>query len=305
MTTLTHQPYQHRLYPRPSRPLLSRLHLAAHEDPPAPPAIKSLADALKLAPGLQAELDDLIEQRLARDRRGRRGDNGGDPPPLPPELDKELKDLRTYRTERERKDAEAQGNYERALKSQADAFEEEKSAWAKERDSYLADIRHDRCWGQLLASASKLGAFDPDDIATLLMNRVGIDDKRRTVVFMEDGKTPAMVKGRPMTVDELIEAHKAARPRLYKAPEGVDGDGAGGAGAQGGDGDGQDRKSKHLGGSSDLDKEIEEAETALEAARKEAASNPGSTSAISKSREARRKLEALLKKRDEARRKSA
>lgn len=180
-------------------------------EPPNPPAPRTFT---------QAELDEILEERLARERsKISQKYKGIDP--------EDYERLKREETERKRKEAEEEKNYQAAIKSIEDGFAAKEKAWQEEREGLFGELRTERISNKLIAAAAAANAYDPSQIAKLLNDRVRLGDDRRPQVLDERGE-PAFKEGKPLTVEQLVSDYLDRNPHLVKSS------GTGGAGAGGG-----------------------------------------------------------------------
>lgn len=271
--------------PAPRRYTLTLLSTLAGETPPP-----SLTDLLKTTPGLQDQLDTLIEERLARAGGGGGGRGGVR---LPSEIAKELEDLRKFKLTADQQKALAEGNYNAALQSATEEFRTKEKSFQEERDQLLRDIRHDRVESRLVIEATAAKAKNPKAIAKLLADRVDLDDNRQVIVKDASGK-PIYKGGALLQVKDLVAQHMREEPWAYDAEGDRVPEGSPATRRGGGDGD---LPSNDQAG---LDAEIAEAQKAYDTAHAAAMRGGASPSAISLSKTAKRKLTELLEKRDKA-----
>jgi hypothetical protein len=178
------------------------------------------ADTLELT---QAELNEIIESRLARERAifaRKAGTN--------PDDAAELEQLRKDRQERARKDEEAKGNYERALATVRDEADVKLKAKEAEADRVLAELKTDRIDKSLIAAAAKANAIKPEQVAALLAGRVTLDEAHQVQVLDEHGK-PHYTSGRATTVEELVRTFLDGEAHLVRPAQA-----SGGGGSRGG-----------------------------------------------------------------------
>jgi hypothetical protein len=217
----------------------------------------------------QADLDAVIEDRLQRERRKHAGSDAER---------QELERLRTDQRERERKEAEAKGNYERALASKDEEFQRRESSLKERESTLLKELRRDRVDNSVMAAAAD--AINPSVVARLLNDRVQLDDELRVVVLDEAGR-PEYEGGKPRSVASLVRSFLNENPYLVK-PSGTGGAGSqGGASGsdQGGMQDGQSRGALEA-----LLKDLEEAE--------DKARSTGDPADVTKAAAARRRFDA-------------
>ena len=259
-------------------------------DDAAAVAPKAAADAAAAAaaggwkpPATQAELDQIIENRLARERAANRreldrikAEAGGQ---TPEEL-RELETLRREKADRERKALEDKGNYDRAIDSIRKEHDAEKLKIAADKDALFKELKQTRCHDALLAEASVANAINPTQVARLLADNVQLNDERRVVVLDDEGQ-PWLKNGKNIAIKDLIEKFAHDNAHLFKAP--TSGTGSGSKGGSSTDDDS---------GATSIDAQIDAAEKEYEAAHKEAAAT-GAVPDMDKARLARRKVEAL------------
>jgi hypothetical protein len=254
-------------------------------------ADKAAADAAALAaaaaggwkpPASQVELDQMIENRLARERAAARRELDrvkAEAAGQSPEDLRELEALRRDKSERERKALEEKGNYDRAVDSIRKEHEAEVKKVGEERAALLKELHQTRCHDALLSGASSANAVNPVQVARLLAENVKLNDDRRVVVLDDEGN-PWLKGGKNISIADLIEKFAHDNPHLFKAASQGQGSGAKGGSStadEGGDG---------------LDAQIVEAEAAYKTAH-DAALVSGAMPDVDASRQALRKLTAL------------
>lgn len=244
---------------------------AATQDPPTPPA----RPAAKL-PMTQEELDDLVAARLGRARSQWEREMGVSPD--------EVKRLRQLEADQRRKVEEEKGNYEKALQQVQKEKDEEVVRVKTFADSLRAELQQERCHNRVAAAAANLKAYNAEQVARLLGDRVKLNDENKAVVYDEDGK-PAFKNGRPMTVDQLVADFLVANPHMAQPS------GAAGAGSKGG-GSVDDRQA-------DATDDITKLEAELADLQKRAATTHD-TALITKAHQVKRKIEELRKKKQGA-----
>ena len=225
------------------------------------------------------DVEAIVEERLAKARRTWEKQFGG-----PGAID-ELDRLRREEADRKRKEEEAKGNYERALASAEERWTSKEKSWLDERGTLLGKLREKTVRGAIIALSAER-AYKPDQIADLLERRVQLDEAGyEPKVLGPDGK-PAFVGGKPMTIDQLVNAFLDDNPHLAKA---ANTGGAGGAqgGASTADG-GQHGAAAGTAGS----REIVEARERYEKAR-EQAEKMGGAAEITAAHKAKRDLDKL------------
>jgi hypothetical protein len=250
-------------------------------------ADKAAADALAAAnawkpPTSQAELDQIIESRLSRERAAARRELDklkADLSGQAPEDLRELEQLRKDKAERERKALEDKGNYDRAVDSIRKEHDEALKKIATDKDALYKELRQTRCHDALLAAASTADAVNPVQVARLLAENVKLNDERRVIVLDDDGN-PWLKGGKNISIVDLIEKFAHDNPHLFKAKQQGKP-----AGSQGGAGTADE-------GAEGIDAQIAEAQTAYDTAHT-AAEKTGADHDITAARMARRKLVAL------------
>jgi hypothetical protein len=175
----------------------------------------------------QAELDEIIEERLGRERTKISTKYKGVDPD-------DYERLKREDAERRRKEAEEEKNYQAALKSQEESYAQKEKTWKEERESLLGEVKTERIHNRLLNAASKSNAYDPNQVAKLLSDRVKLGDDRQPIT-LSDGGEPAYKDGKPLTVDQLVSDYLDRNPHLVKA-SGTTGAGANGGSSTSGEG---------------------------------------------------------------------
>jgi hypothetical protein len=136
-------------------------------------------------------------------------------------LEKESSDrVEADRKRKEQEDLE-RGNFEKARESViASAREAERKDWeprlqaAEAKSSKLAEKLKGGIRSAIKAAAGPK-AFDADQVADLLERRVALSDDLDHVVLDEHGQ-PALVAGKPMTIDQLVSGYLDKYPNLVK-----------------------------------------------------------------------------------------
>jgi hypothetical protein len=191
---------------------------------------KRLKDLVKEHPDLQDEIDDAIESRLARDRRNRTDDDG-----LTGKERKELEELREKQTQLDQAEAERKREYDKALGIEREKWTAKENGYKQKTDTLVGELRSERVRGKLIAAATRAGAVDPEDVASLLESRVELDETFKATVrdARDRSKVAINAKGEDMSVDELVEELLERKPHLAKPAGGA---GAGARGSEGGAG---------------------------------------------------------------------
>lgn len=180
---------------------------------------------------LQEQFDDLIEKRLARERRQNPGRRKEDQ--VSDEERQELQRLREEAQGREQADLEKKKEYDKALGVEKERFATKETAWKTREQSLIAELRKDRVRGQIIAAATRAGAVDPEDLAALLEGRVAMgDDFKTSIRDVKDATREALnAEGDPMSIDELVTDFLGKKPHLARPAEGEGSNARGGAGA--------------------------------------------------------------------------
>lgn len=235
---------------------------------------------------LQEQFDDLIEKRIARERRqnpGRRAEDKA----VGDEERQELARLREEAQGREQADLEKKKEYEKALGLHTERFSTKETAWKTREQALIAELRKDRVRGQIISAATRAGAVDPDDLAALLEGRIHMGDDFKTVVRdLKDATRDALnAEGDPMSIDELVTDYLAKKPHLARPAEGEGSQARGGAGASS---EGSARGGRGQAGT------VTKLQAEFKAA-KEAAEKNRTPAAMTKMRQAQRALESASK----------
>lgn len=168
----------------------------------------------------QKELDDLIADRVAREAVKLEKKLG-----VKPEDVEDLQRLRALEADLKKKEEEAKGNYAGALKAQEESFGKEREKFENDRKSLSGKIRELAVDNAVVTAAAGLKAHNPKEVARLLSDRVTLDEAYNVVVLQDDGKTPAFVQGKPMSVAQLV-AEYAQKNKHHFAPASGDAAGA-------------------------------------------------------------------------------
>lgn len=142
---------------------------------------------------------------------------------------------------REEKLAIERGDFEKARGKVIDSAKaEERAAWEPKLSEAQKQIeRLQGRFGGLLKdkvkAAAAAKAFNPDQVVALLVgHRVRLNADLDPEVLDEAGE-PALVGGKPMSIDQLVDGYLAANPNLVKSAGGQGGGSGGGASLKGGD----------------------------------------------------------------------
>lgn len=287
-----------RLHPTTTRPtfaplsgyhglLTAALALTRHRVCETPPpdlakllAGKSLSELTKLHPDLQSEVDKVIAARLARAKP--------EPDATTEQERQELAALRKKEKDRETADLEDKKRYDALIANKDKEYGEQLSAKDNEVKTLMTEIEKERVDNALLAAAAAAQAVDASVVAAVLKPRLRLNSKTRQVEVLDEHGDPMIVKGKPATIAQLIEADKLVHKNLYTA-EGDPDKGSGGGGSSG-EGDPKDL---------DLDQQIEKAEKVHKAAREAYATSPTEGN-LTVARKAARAVQELKDKKKKA-----
>lgn len=200
---------------------------------------KGLTALLKDNDELQEEFDEIIEKRVARERRKLGGGNGRRKED--DETAQELETLRAFKATQEQTEAERKGEYEKALNAERERFGTKEGTWKKRESTLVTELRKERVRGRLVAAAAKAGAVDPNDVAEMLERRVDLDDDFNPFIRHEKDPSKRAINGEgdDLTLDELVEDFLSKKPHMARAGEG---DGAGAKGGASSSAEGAARK---------------------------------------------------------------
>lgn len=144
----------------------------------------------------------------------------------------ELETARKEREEAKRKDLEAKGHYEAALKAQEESlrkpYEEEKGKLSETIKGLTDRLQEKIVRSNLLAAAAAGNAYNAQQVVDLNERFVKLDDNFEPTVVDDKGQ-PRFVAGKPMTQEQLIDEFLRANPNHVKAQGGQGGGAAGGA----------------------------------------------------------------------------
>lgn len=156
-----------------------------------------------------------------------------------------LSELEKFQAERlaadkkaEEEKAVAKGDFEKARQQIIDsAAEAERKKWqplVEERDTRLKRLEG-RVRGTVrdkIMAAAGPTAYSATQVADLLDRRVRLNDELEPEVLDENGE-PALVAGKPMSIQQLVEGYLQANPNLVKSSGGKGGGAGGGASLNG------------------------------------------------------------------------
>jgi hypothetical protein len=164
----------------------------------------------------QDELEKIVSDRLARERRKFEKKFDG----------VDVDEARRLLQEKEQAEIERQkerGEFEQVLKKTVEKKEQEIMTYKQKLESTLVD-------GAVLNSASKNGAVNPEQVASLLKGKIRLADSGSVEVLDNDGTPMYNDKGELLSVDELVGSFLTMNPHFVKATTG----GVGSAGSVGG-----------------------------------------------------------------------
>ena len=163
----------------------------------------------------QSDLEKIVEQRLARERR---------------KIEKQLEGIdldeaKQLKAEKERAEIERQkkeGEFEKVIQQIAEKKDAQISQLNRKLEETLVD-------GSLINAASRNGAVNPEQVVQLLKSNTRLNDDGQAEVLDKDGTVRYNDSGVPMSVDELVSDFLTANPHFVKAsPSGTGSKGAAG-----------------------------------------------------------------------------
>lgn len=164
----------------------------------------------------QAEVDKILEQRLARERKRFEKQTDGI------DLD-EAKRLLQEREQLEIERKKERGEFEAVLKQTV----EKKETTIQTLQSKLHQIQVE---GSLLSAASNKNAVSPEQVSALLRNQIRLSDDGTVEVLDAKGSVRYNDSGELLSVQSLMDEFLTANPHFVRATSG----GAGSNGAAGG-----------------------------------------------------------------------
>ena len=167
----------------------------------------------------QTELEGIIEQRLARERKKFQKQIEG------VDLD-EARQLLQAKQEQEIERQKEKGEFEKVLQQLA----EKKDAEINQYKSKLHEIQVD---GALINAASQSNAVQPEQVVALLKSQTRLAEDGSVEILDNTGTVRYNDNGTSMTVNELVNEFLTANPHFVKAsPSGVGSQGAAGGSTQ-------------------------------------------------------------------------
>lgn len=167
----------------------------------------------------QSQLDEIVEQRLARERKKFAKQTEG------VDLD-EAKRLLKEKEQAEIERQKEKGEFEKVLQQLA----EKKDAEINGYKTKLQEIQVD---GALITSASNNNAVQPEQVVSLLKGQTRLSDDGSVEILDKNGVVRYNDDGTAMSVDNLVSEFLTANPHFVKAsPNGVGSQGAAGGSTQ-------------------------------------------------------------------------
>lgn len=167
----------------------------------------------------QSELEGIIEQRLARERKKYEKKMEG----------VDLDEARQLLAEKQQAEIERQkekGEFEKVLQQLA----EKKDSEINQYKSRLQEIQVD---GALMNAASQNNAVSPDQVVALLKSNTRLSEDGTVEILDKDGTVRYNDSGVPLGVNDLVSEFLTANPHFVKAsPSGVGSRGAAGGSTQ-------------------------------------------------------------------------
>jgi len=167
----------------------------------------------------QEELDQIVEQRLMRERKKYEKRLEG----------VDLDEARRLLEEKQQAEIERQkekGEFEKVLQQLA----EKKDSEISQYKTKLQEIQVD---GALINAASQNNAVSPDQVVALLKSKTRLGDDGSVEILDNDGSVRYNDSGTPLSVNELVSEFLTANPHFVKAsPSGTGSKGAAGGSTQ-------------------------------------------------------------------------
>lgn len=167
----------------------------------------------------QTQLDEIVEQRLARERKKFAKQTEG----------VDLDEARRLLEEKQKAEIERQkekGEFEKVLQQLA----EKKDAEISSYKSKLQEIQVD---GALINAASQNNAVQPEQVVSLLKGQTRLSEDGSVEILDNTGTVRYNDDGTAMTVNNLVSEFLTANPHFVKAsPSGVGSQGAAGGSTQ-------------------------------------------------------------------------
>ena len=167
----------------------------------------------------QTELEGIIEQRLARERKKFQKQIEG------VDLD-EARQLLQAKEQAEIERQKEKGEFEKVLQQLAEKKDNEITQYK----SKLQEIQVD---GALMSAASQNNAVSPDQVVALLKGNTRLSEDGTVEILDKDGTVRYNDSGVPLGVNDLVSEFLTANPHFVKAsPSGVGSQGAAGGSTQ-------------------------------------------------------------------------
>jgi len=167
----------------------------------------------------QTELEGIIEQRLARERKKFQKQIEG------VDLD-EARQLLQAKEQAEIERQKEKGEFEKVLQQLAEKKDNEISQYKTK----LQEIQVD---GALMSAASQNNAVSPDQVVALLKSNTRLSEDGSVEILDKDGTVRYNDSGVPLGVNDLVSEFLTANPHFVKAsPSGVGSQGAAGGSTQ-------------------------------------------------------------------------
>jgi hypothetical protein len=174
----------------------------------------------------QAELEKIVSDRLAREKRKHEKDLEG------LDLDEARQALKDSKEAQIQAQAN-RGEFEKVLKSQADSHK-------AEVDSLRSTIRKKEIDGALLSAASSSNAISPNQVTQLLKGQVQLSSDGVAEVLDNNGKLRYNKDGNLFSTSDLVQEFLTANSHFVRAGQ----SGAGSSGNAGGNNDTASKKSR-------------------------------------------------------------
>lgn len=122
----------------------------------------------------------------------------------------ELKQIRSNMEKQKQEEAIKSGNFEKILQEMA----AKKDAEIQKRDQIIKEYRVNT---PLLNAASKYRSINPEQVKSLLVNRVTLNEDGNPVALDDRGQPMYNDKGEPVGVDDLVKSFLDANPHFVAA----------------------------------------------------------------------------------------
>lgn len=160
----------------------------------------------------QADVDKIVQARLDKHKRKYEGIDVS-----------EYRNLKTAEEEREIEAMKKREEFDKVLSQQKDKFSSEINTLRQELTSLKVD-------GTLLSTASNRNAVNPEQVAQLLKDRVGLDETGRPVVYDKGNVVYDPDTAEPKSLESLVNEFLDANAHFLRSgPSGVTSSGAAGS----------------------------------------------------------------------------